>query len=270
MLLLGRFHEPNHTVIRRPMQNQTTATAHTANTVDPEEIERFTRMADEWWDEGGKFRPLHRINPLRIGYIRDHAVRHFDKDITSMQPLAGLSLLDVGCGGGLLCEPMTRLGAEVTGIDAGEKNVKVAELHAEQSGLAIDYRHITAEVMVEEGRQYDVVLALEIVEHVANVPAFMASLLKLVKPGGLLFMSTLNRTAKSFAFAIVGAEYVLRWLPRGTHNWKKFIKPHELHAELRKGGLTVHDQCGMVFNPFSDTWNLSERDLEVNYLLVAG
>ena len=234
--------------------------------VNPDEIAKFEAMADSWWDANGKFKPLHDINPLRIGYIRDHAAQHFAQGGDT--PLQGLSLLDVGCGGGLLCEPMTRLGAKVTGVDASEKNIRVAALHAEKMGLAIDYQHRTAEALAAEGAQYDIVLALEIVEHVADLDAFMESVCALVKPDGLLFLSTLNRTAKSFAFAIIGAEYVLRWLPRGTHDWKQFIKPSELHARLRKHDITVQDQTGMVLNPLSWKWELKPNDLSVNYLLV--
>lgn len=252
-------------LIIAPMQ---TNTKH-ASSIDPQEIEKFTAIAEEWWDEQGKFRPLHRINPLRIGYIRQQVAAHFGEIKDELHPLSGLTLLDIGCGGGLICEPMARLGAQVTGVDAGEKNIGVASLHAQQMGLAIDYRHSSAEAMAAEGRQFDIVLALEIVEHVADLPAFMAAVCALVKPGGMLFLSTLNRTPKSFALAIVGAEYVLRWLPRGTHDWKKFLKPHELHAHLREGGLQVLDQQGMVWNPLADEWKLSERDLNVNYLLAA-
>ena len=205
-------------------------TAHIphSSTVDPAEIERFSRIAEEWWDPTGKFAPLHRLNPVRIGYIRDRAAAHWQRDALSGTPLQGLSLLDIGCGGGLLSEPMARLGAQVTGVDAAARNIAVAALHAEKQGLAIDYRQGTAEALAESGGQFDIVLALEIVEHVADVELFLKSCGRMVKPGGLLFLSTLNRTAKAWALAIAGAEYVLGWLPRGTHDWKKFLKPSEV------------------------------------------
>ncbi len=240
-----------------------------AISIDPQEVDKFASIAQEWWDENGKFKPLHRINPVRIGYIRDRAVAHFALDDSNLKPLSGMKLLDVGCGGGLICEPMARLGADVTGIDASEKNIRVAALHAENMGLDINYRAISAEAMAQQKKQFDIVLALEILEHVADIPAFITATAKLVKPGGLLFLSTLNRTAKSFAMAIVGAEYLLRWLPRGTHDWKKFIKPHELHNHLRSCGLQVSDQKGMVINPLNGQWQLSDNDLDVNYLLTA-
>jgi len=225
--------------------------AHTT-TIDPEEIARFSRIADEWWDERGKFAPLHRINPLRIEWIRDST------------SLPGCTLLDIGCGGGLIAEPMARLGAQVTAIDASEKNIAVAKLHSGKSGLAIDYRCTSSEAMDE---QFDVVLALEIIEHVADIPAFVASCCKLVKPGGKIFYSTMNRTAKSYALAIIGAEYILRWLPKGTHTWSKFVKPHELVRELEKHGVETTDMRGMVMNPLTQKWRWDEKDLSVNYAL---
>ena len=237
------------------------------STVDTAEIERFSRIAEEWWDPKGKFAPLHRLNPLRLGYIRDRAASHWRRDPLSGSPLEGLSLLDIGCGGGLLCEPMTRLGAAVTGIDAGERNVTTARLHAERQGLAVDYREATAEALAEEGRQFDIVLALEIVEHVADVDLFLQSCGRLAKPGGLVFLSTLNRTAKAWALAIAGAEYVLRWLPRGTHDWKKFLKPSEVVRGLRSGGVEVEEIVGVVYSPLSRAWSLNKRDLDVNYML---
>ncbi len=243
--------------------------AHTdrASTVDPAEIERFSRIAEEWWDPTGKFAPLHKLNPVRLGYIRDRASAHWRRDALSGGPLKGLSLLDIGCGGGLLCEPMARLGARVTGIDAAQRNIATAELHASGQGLAIDYRQHTAEAMAEEGRQYDIVLALEIVEHVADVDLFLRSCGRLVRPGGLLFLSTLNRTAKAWALAIAGAEYVLRWLPRGTHDWKKFLKPSEVVKGLEAGGIDTQEIVGVVFSPLAREWSLSRSDLDVNYML---
>ena len=244
-------------------------TAHIphASTVDPAEIERFSRIAEEWWDPTGKFAPLHRLNPLRIGYIRDRAVLHWQRDTLSGTPLKGLSVLDIGCGGGLLSEPMARLGAQVTGIDAAQRNITVAGLHAEKQGLAIDYKQHTAEVLAEAGGQFDVVLALEIVEHVADVDLFLKSCGRLVKPGGLLFLSTLNRTAKAWVLAIAGAEYVLGWLPRGTHDWKKFLKPSEVVRGLAAGGIEVKEIVGVVYSPLSRAWSLNKRDLDVNYML---
>lgn len=244
-------------------------TAHipAAGTVDPAEVDRFSRIADEWWDPAGKFAPLHRLNPVRIGYVRDRVAAHWQRDPLGGDPLQGLSLLDIGCGGGLLSEPMTRLGASVTGVDASERNIAVAGLHAERVGLAIDYRQGTAEALAQSGAQFDVVLALEIVEHVADVDLFLESCGRLVKPGGLLFLSTLNRTAKAWALAIAGAEYVLGWLPRGTHDWKKFLKPSEVARGLRAGGIETREIVGVVYAPLSRKWSLNRDDLDVNYML---
>ncbi|MFN4015586.1 MAG: bifunctional 2-polyprenyl-6-hydroxyphenol methylase/3-demethylubiquinol 3-O-methyltransferase UbiG [Reyranella sp.] len=249
-------------------------TAHipTDGTVDPAEIERFSRIADEWWDPTGKFAPLHRLNPIRIGYIRDRVAAHWQRDALNGEPLTGLSLLDIGCGGGLLSEPMTRLGASVTGVDASARNIATASVHAERGGLAIDYRQGTAEALAESGAQFDIVLALEIVEHVADVDLFLRSCGRLVKPGGLLFLSTLNRTAKAWVLAIAGAEYVLGWLPRGTHDWRKFLKPSEVVRGLRAGGIEPQEIVGVVYAPLSRKWSLNRNDLDVNYMLygVAG
>jgi 2-polyprenyl-6-hydroxyphenyl methylase/3-demethylubiquinone-9 3-methyltransferase len=247
--------------------SQTTHSRHNS-TVDPAEIERFSRIADEWWDPTGKFAPLHRLGPVRVGFVRDGAAAHWGRDALSGQPLQGLSVLDIGCGGGLLSEPMARLGATVTGIDAGARNVAVASLHAEKQGLAIDYRQDTAEAFAMSGGQFDVVLALEIVEHVADVDLFLNSIGRLVKPGGLVFLSTLNRTAKAWALAIAGAEYVLGWLPRGTHDWKKFLKPSEVVRGLEAGGITTKEIVGVVYSPFSRAWSLNKTDLDVNYMLL--
>lgn len=240
------------------------------STASADEVGRFTAMAESWWDPHGKFRPLHQINPVRIAYIRDHACAHFGIDPLSDTPLKGLRLLDIGCGGGLLCEPLTRLGATVTGIDAGDKNIAVARLHAEQGDLAIDYRHVLPENMsAEAGTDFDIVLNMEVIEHVTDVDAFLKASTALLKPGGIMFLSTLNRTLKALALAKIGAEYILRWLPAGTHDWHKFVKPSELARGLRPHGVTITDLSGMIYKPFSDEWVLSANDLDVNYLAVA-
>ncbi|ASG19656.1 bifunctional 2-polyprenyl-6-hydroxyphenol methylase/3-demethylubiquinol 3-O-methyltransferase UbiG [Nitrospirillum viridazoti] len=238
-------------------------------TVDPGEIQRFSAIAAEWWDEAGKFRPLHKLNPVRLEYLRDRICAHFGRDPLAPQPLKGLRLVDIGCGGGLLSEPLARMGADVVGIDAAERNVKTAATHAMETGTPVDYRHTTAEALVAAGEKFDAVLSLEVVEHVADVPLFLDSLAALMKPEGLLVMATLNRTPKSYLMAIIGAEYVLRWLPRGTHDWRKFLKPSELAAGLRATGLTVREVMGLVYSPFNDTFRLDARDLDVNYLLWA-
>jgi len=243
------------------------AHSQAGSTVDPAEIERFARMAEEWWDPRGKFAPLHRLNPVRLGFIRDHAAAHWQRNPLSGAPLQGLSLVDIGCGGGLICEPMARLGATVTGIDAAERNVAVARLHAAGQELAIDYRESTAEAMASGGAQFDIVLALEIVEHVSDVDLFLQSCGRLTKPGGLVFLSTLNRTAKAWALAIAGAEYALRWLPRGTHDWRKFLKPSEVVRGLRRAGVEPQEIAGVVYSPLSRTWSLNRNDLDVNYML---
>lgn len=237
--------------------------------LDPEEIARFSAIASEWWDLDGKFRPLHRLNPTRLSYIRDQATRHFALAPKAMKPMRGLSVVDIGCGGGLLSEPMARLGAKVTGIDASERNITVAAQHAKEAGLTIDYRALTAEELAEEGRTFDLVLNMEVLEHVADVEAFLAAAASLLKPGGLMVLATLNRTPKSFLFAIVGAEYLLRWLPRGTHDWRRFLKPSELARHLEDAGLNLEDATGVVYNPVNDSWRLQPRDLEVNYMMSA-
>ena len=240
-----------------------------ATTVDPAEVERFSKIADEWWDAGGKFAPLHRLNPARIGFVRDRVAAHFQRDPLRPAPLADLRLLDIGCGGGLVCEPMCRLGADVVGIDASDKNIAVASLHAECMHLAIDYRPDTAEALHAAGESFDAVLALEIVEHVADPSLFLQCCADLVRPGGLLILSTLNRTAKAFALGIVGAEYVLGWLPRGTHDWRKFLKPSEAARPLRAAGLSVEELAGLVYSPITGRWRVHPHDLDVNYLMVA-
>ncbi len=238
-------------------------------TIDAAEVAKFEAMAAEWWDPEGKFKPLHMLNPCRLDYICAQIAAEFDRDLTADSPFAGLRLLDIGCGGGLLSEPMARLGAEVLGADAAERNIPVARLHAEQSGLSIDYRHTTAEALAEAGELFDVVLNMEVVEHVADPAAFLAACRQLLKPGGLMVLSTINRNAKSFAMAIVGAEYVMRWLPRGTHDWRRFLTPDELYALLRDAGMEPVDRKGFVFNPIAWSWSLSERDLSVNYVTAS-
>lgn len=233
-------------------------------TLDPKEIENFNRLADEWWDEKGKFAPLHLMNPVRIGYVREQCLKHFNRDDT-LTPFQGLEFVDIGCGGGLLSEPMARMGARVTGIDAAPRNIEVAKIHGQQSDLTIDYQHITAENLVKTGKTYDVVLALEIIEHVADVDLFLKSLRQLVKPGGLVICSTLNRTLRAYALAILGAEYILRWLPKGTHDWHKFITPYELRSWALKQKLDCFDVKGMIFNPLTRQWQLG-RDTAVNYI----
>jgi 2-polyprenyl-6-hydroxyphenyl methylase/3-demethylubiquinone-9 3-methyltransferase len=236
-------------------------------TINADEIAKFTRMAEQWWDPNGKFKPLHKFNPVRLTYIRETALARFGRDGGVRRPLEGLRVLDIGCGGGLLCEPLARLGASVTGIDPAEKNIAVARLHAEQSGLEIDYRAETAEATAASGERFDIVLNMEVVEHVDNVPLFIKSASDLVAPGGMMIVATINRTARAYALAIVGAEYVLRWLPRGTHDWKKFLTPDEIAALLSRNGLKVTDRVGVVFHPLEDAWKKS-RDLGVNYMLL--
>lgn len=239
------------------------------STVDPSEIAKFEAMAAEWWDPAGKFKPLHMLNPCRLDYITGQIAGEFDRDLTAPKPFAGLRLLDIGCGGGLLSEPMARLGAEVIGADAAERNLPVARIHAEQSGLQIDYRHTTAEALAAAGEQFDVVLNMEVVEHVADPLSYLTACRQLLKPGGLQICSTINRNPKSFAVAIVGAELVMRWLPRGTHEWSKFITPDELFELLTNAGLRPVDRKGFVFNPVGWSWSLSDRDLSVNYVTAS-
>ena len=239
------------------------------STIDADEVAKFEAMAAEWWDPTGKFKPLHEMNPCRLDYITRQIAAEFGRDLTAPQPFAGLRLLDIGCGGGLLSEPMARLGATVVGADAAERNIPVARLHAEQSGLNIDYRNTTAEALADAGEVFDVVLNMEVVEHVADPLAYLTACQRLLRPGGLMICSTLNRNAKSFAMAIVGAEWVMRWLPKGTHDWKKFITPDELLDLIRRAGLDPVDRKGMVFNPISWRWSLSDRDLSVNYVTAS-
>ena len=238
-------------------------------TIDPAEIAKFEAMAAEWWDPNGKFRPLHMMNPVRLDYITRQIAAEFGRDLTAERPFEGLRLLDIGCGGGLLSEPMARLGADVVGADAAERNIPVARVHAEQSGLTIDYRHTSAEALAAEGEQFDVVLNMEVVEHVADPQAYLTACHDLLKSGGLMLCSTINRNPKSFAMAIVGAEYIMRWLPKGTHEWSKFITPDELFKMIEIAGLRPVDRKGYVFNPISWGWSISDRDLSVNYVTTS-
>jgi 2-polyprenyl-6-hydroxyphenyl methylase/3-demethylubiquinone-9 3-methyltransferase len=237
-------------------------------TVDPDEIAHFSAIAGEWWAPKGKFAPLHRLNPLRIGFIKDEAAKRFDRDARDPKALAGLRVLDIGCGGGLLSEPMARLGAEVVGADASATNIGVASLHAREAGLSIDYRATTAEALAAAGERFDIVLAMEIVEHVADLDLFIRETTSMVKPGGLMVLSTINRTPKAWALAIFGAEVVLRWLPRGTHSYDKLVRPSELAAALRENGLDLTAEAGVVYNPLKDQWHISS-DMDVNYMLSA-
>jgi 2-polyprenyl-6-hydroxyphenyl methylase/3-demethylubiquinone-9 3-methyltransferase len=244
------------------------------SSIDPGEVAKFSAIAAEWWDPAGKFAPLHKFNPVRLAFIRAEVASHFGRDARSLRPFEGLSLLDIGCGGGLLAEPMARLGFAVTGADASEKNIGTARAHAAQSGLlegkmAIDYRATSAESLVDEGLAFDVVLNMEVVEHVADVLAYLAACTRLVRPGGLTFVATLNRTLKSLALAKIGAEYVLGWLPRGTHDWNRFISPIKLKKSLEESGLTVLKTQGVSFDPLAWGWRLSS-DVDINYMVVAG
>ena len=243
------------------MMNQTT--------IDPNELAKFSSLAAEWWNPKGKFGVLHKFNPVRLEWIRHHVIQHFGRDSTSLKPCEGLRFLDIGCGGGLLSEPMARLGAEVVGVDPSEKNIKTASVHAHEQGLAIDYRAATAESLNEAGETFDVILNMEVVEHVASVPLFMEACANMVKPGGLMFVATINRTLKAYALAIIGAEYVLQWLPKGTHDYDKLVKPEELKHPLGLHGMQILDTSGVVYNPLRDRWQPS-NDTSVNYMLVAG
>ena len=238
-------------------------------TINPAEVAKFEAMAAEWWDVNGKFRPLHLMNPCRLDYITRQIAGEYGRDLTKPAPFAGLRILDIGCGGGLLSEPMARLGATVVGADAAPRNIPVAQVHAEASGLAIDYRFTTAEDLAAAGEQFDVVLNMEVVEHVSDPLAYLTACQELLKPGGIMVCSTLNRNPKSFLIAIVGAEWVMRWLPKGTHDWAKFITPEELYGLISKAGLNLLDKKGMVFNPLSWSWSLSVRDLSVNYVTTS-
>jgi 2-polyprenyl-6-hydroxyphenyl methylase / 3-demethylubiquinone-9 3-methyltransferase len=236
--------------------------------IDAEEVERFAALADSWWDPKGSMAPLHRLNPARLGFLRQTLAGHFGGNSLSLTPFDGLRILDIGCGGGLIAEPMARLGAAVTGIDAAEANIAVARAHARDADLGIDYRLASAEELAAAGERFDAVLALEVVEHVADLDVFLKAAATLVRPGGAFIASTLNRTPKSLLFAIVGAEYVMGWLPRGTHRWDRFLRPSELAAGLRKHGLQVREIRGLGYDLLAGEWRL-RRDLDVNYFAFA-
>lgn len=242
--------------------------ASQASTIDAGQVEHFARMAAEWWNPTGKLWTLHKFNPVRLTYIRETALAHFGIDPKAAKPFEGLRFLDIGCGGGLLSEPMTRLGASVTGADASEVNIEVARIHAAESGLEIDYRATTAEALADAGQRFDVVLNMEVVEHVADVNLYMRKCAEMVKPGGLMFIATINRTMKAWGLAIVGAEYVLRWLPKRTHQYEKLVTPAEIDAALAPTGMTVLERSGVSYNPLADRWARS-RDLDVNYMVLA-
>jgi 2-polyprenyl-6-hydroxyphenyl methylase/3-demethylubiquinone-9 3-methyltransferase len=239
-----------------------------SSTVDTAEVEQFSALASQWWDPRGKMGQLHKFNPVRLGYIKEAACRQFECDGKRLDALAGLRLLDIGCGGGILSEPLARLGAAVVGADPAEANIAAAKLHAAEAGVSVDYRATTAEALADAGERFDIVLAMEVVEHVADLSLFIKRCAEMVKPGGLMIAATINRTLKSFALAIVGAEYVLRWLPVGTHRWDKFVTPNELEAALERHGLAVTDETGVIYNLLADRWQLSS-DMDVNYMVVA-
>lgn len=238
------------------------------SSIDRDEVAKFAAMAGTWWDPEGDMRPLHRLNPTRLAFIRDRACAHFARDPDAAKPLAGLTVLDIGCGGGLVAEPLARLGADVTGVDPAPENIAAAKAHAEGAGLDIAYWAATAEEVTASGDTFDAVLLLEVVEHVPDVPAFLKRIAPLVSPGGVMILSTLNRTLKAYALAIVGAEYILRWLPVGTHQWERFVRPGELKAALSRAGLKLANTTGMVYDPLADAWRLA-RDTDVNYFATA-
>jgi 2-polyprenyl-6-hydroxyphenyl methylase/3-demethylubiquinone-9 3-methyltransferase len=244
------------------------ATKPHGSSVDAAEVERFSRHAADWWNPRGPMAALHKLNPVRLAYIRDRSAARFGRDPKKLDCLAGLRMLDIGCGGGILSEPLARLGAAMVGADPAEDNIAAARAHAEDSGIVVDYRATTAEELAAQAERFDVVLAMEVVEHVTDVGLFVATCAGMVKPGGLMIAATLNRTLKSFALVIVGAEYVLRWLPRGTHQWDKFVTPAELETAVENSGLRVTGERGVIYNPFADRWQLSS-DMDVNYMLVA-
>ena len=238
------------------------------STIDQSEVDRFSAMAAEWWSPTGKFKPLHKFNPVRLTYIRDKAAENFGLDPKSPKPLEGLRVLDIGCGGGLLSEPVARMGATVVGADPSEKNIGIASTHAKASGVSVDYRPVRAEQLAKAGETFDIVLNMEVVEHVADVEFFMSTCSRMVRPGGRMFVATINRTMKAAALAIFAAENILRWLPRGTHQYEKLVRPEELEAPMTASGLEIIDRTGVFCNPLANQWNLS-KDMDVNYMLLA-
>lgn len=245
------------------------ASANYSRTANAEEIARFSAMAEKWWDPNGAMKPLHKFNPIRLQLLRDNIAAHLGRDANQLDVLKDVEIIDIGCGAGLLSEPLARMGAKMTSIDAAENNIEVAKLHAAQSGLTIDYRNNTPEMLVDEGKQFDIVLNMEVIEHVDDPQFFMQACAALLKPGGLMFVATLNRTIKSLALAKFGAEYILRWLPAGTHDWRKFVKPSEMSGLLRGAGLDLVDITGVTYNPISDKWSAAPRDLDINYMVIA-
>lgn len=241
--------------------------ANNQQTVDPDEIARFAAVSDQWWDENGPFAPIHRINPARLPYIKGLVCRHYGRDVLALDALSGLDILDVGCGGGLVCEPMARLGAVMTGIDADSTAIAAATAHAARAGLGVEY--INAATTDLKRRQFDVVLALEIVEHVSDVDVFVQSCADLCRPGGIVIFSTLNKTVKSLALAKIAVEYILRWVPAGTHDWRKFMRPSTLSAALRRAGLSPFEAKGLVFNPLDNSFHMSDNDLDINYFIAS-
>jgi len=244
------------------------STNSTRTTIDQNEVDRFSAMAAEWWSPTGKFRPLHKFNPVRLTYIKQQVCARFDRDMNDPKAFKGLRFLDIGCGGGLLCEPMARMGAEIIGADASEVNIEVAKIHAAQSEVSVDYRAVTAEALEEAGEKFDVVLNMEVVEHVSDVDLFMEKCANMVKPNGLMFVATINRTMKAKALAIFMAENVLRWLPKGTHQYEKLVRPEELEKPITASGMRIIDKTGVFYNPLSDQWNMS-KDMDVNYMVLA-
>ncbi|MEM6763176.1 MAG: bifunctional 2-polyprenyl-6-hydroxyphenol methylase/3-demethylubiquinol 3-O-methyltransferase UbiG [Pseudomonadota bacterium] len=238
-----------------------------ATTIDGREVDKFDKLAAEWWNPKGKFKPLHKFNPVRLTFLRETLVKHFDRDPKAERPLEGLRILDIGCGGGLLSEPLAKMGAEVVGADAAPTNIEVAKRHSQQSGVPVDYRTTTAEALAKDGERFDAVLAMEIVEHVSDVDAFIGACCSMVRPGGLTVFATINRTVKAFALAILGAEYVLRWLPRGTHQYEKLVKPSEIEAGFEANGVSAQAPIGVFYNPIKDAWLIS-KDTDVNYMMV--
>jgi 2-polyprenyl-6-hydroxyphenyl methylase/3-demethylubiquinone-9 3-methyltransferase len=258
----------NPTVVETQLNENKMTDKSLRSTIDQSEVDRFSAMAAEWWSPTGKFRPLHKFNPVRLTYIKQKVCEQFGRNMNDPKAFEGLRFLDIGCGGGLLCEPMTRMGAEVVGADASNVNIEVAKIHAAQSDLSIDYRAVTAEALEEAGEKFDVVLNMEVVEHVADVDFFMQKCANMVKPGGLMFVATINRTMKAKALAIFMAENVLRWLPKGTHQYEKLVRPEELEKPISASGMTIIDKTGVFYNPLSDRWNMS-RDTDVNYMVLA-